>query len=43
MDYEIFWKQVYTRTGSQKDSIPEVTSSIQREIPPWLVFRPIQW
>ena len=32
MDYEIFGKQVYRRTGGQRDSIVVVTDSIQREI-----------
>ena len=30
MNDAIFRKQAYPRTGSQKDSIPEVTDSIQR-------------
>ena len=30
MDYEIFQKQAYQRTGSQRDSISKVTDSIQR-------------
>ena len=32
MDYDIFRKQVYRRTGGQRDSILKVTDSIQREI-----------
>jgi glutamyl-tRNA synthetase len=32
MDYQIFWKQAYLGTGSQKDSIARVTDSIQKEI-----------
>ena len=34
MDYAIFRKQVYRRTGGQRDSLPVVTDSIQREIDP---------
>src|SRR5258708_13911877 len=30
MDYEIFQKQAYQRTGSQRDSISKETDSIQR-------------
>jgi hypothetical protein len=32
MDYGIFRKQAYRGTGSQRDSRPEVTDSIQRRI-----------
>jgi hypothetical protein len=32
MDYQIFWKQAYLGTGSQKDSIARVTDSIQKDI-----------
>ena len=32
MDYGIFRKQVYRGTGSQRDSRPEITDSIQRRI-----------
>jgi hypothetical protein len=34
MDYAIFRKQVYRRTGGQRDSMRVVTDSIQREIDP---------
>src|SRR5882762_5725846 len=32
MDYAIFRKQVYRRTGGQRDSIVVVTDSVQREV-----------
>jgi hypothetical protein len=36
MDYGIFRKQVYGRTGGQRDSSPKVTDSIQQTIGTWL-------
>jgi len=42
MDYRIFRKQVYRRTGGQRDSIPEVTDSVQREMLPGAgLFNPV--
>src|SRR5260370_31691245 len=38
MDDAIFRKQAYPRTGSQKDSIPEVTDSIQRSTSPRFIL-----
>src|SRR5712691_3140793 len=38
MDYGIFRKQAYRGTGSQRDSITEVTDSIQRGISRFLIL-----
>jgi hypothetical protein len=45
MDYGNFRKQAYRRTGSQRDSIAEVTDSIQRNIGRFLFLahKPANW